>query len=764
MVKRKHDVAQNRVLLVANRLPVSWQGTGANATLVRSSGGLVSGLEPVHEEKHGLWIGNSDIPRGVDLADALNRLKAQRLICVPVDKHDARRHYEGYSNQVLWPLCHYLVDHVDFRYADYQAYARINHNFADTVVQHHKPGDLIWIHDYHLMLLPQILRQHLPEARIGFFLHIPFPASDVFRVLPRKEEILRGLLGANLIGLHTFDDARHLSNAFRRFLGVEFNADWQREDGHLTEIGFFPLGVDAAFHQRMAQAPEVQKHVAKIQKKLKNRRLILGIDRMDYTKGLTQRLDGFESMLKHRRRWQNEVVLWQLAVPSRSNLPSYKALRDTVERQVGRINGAMQTLDGPSPIQYFYRSISTEELTALYLLADVMLVTSLRDGMNLVAKEYIATRRDDTGALILSEFAGAAAELEEALIVNPYDSEALGQAMHDALTAPKSTIKERMAALRARVGANTVHHWVQQFLHALERLPVCVDTHVATPGPKAPPHDAFLATCKRSKKILVALDYDGTLVPFAAHADQAKPPVALKKLLRQLADLKGIEVAIISGRSAENLESWLGALPVHLIGEHGYQIRLLGESGFHAALQSPDLSWRQEVFEVMSQFRTRLRGVSIEHKPVSLVWHYRRAEPAVGEYVTRQLQAQLRQRLQDQPVLLLPGNKVLEVRAAGFDKGSALQHLYKQRGPFEMLLLLGDDRTDEDMFRAAQTLRLGSGGKSKVVSSRQMPIERLWSIQVGNALLQEKTHAQYRVADTDAVRRLLQALLAARTT
>lgn len=751
------DTFAGRTLLVSNRLPVSVAGKGAKARLVASSGGLVTGLMPVHESGEGLWIGNLDVPKHAP-ADIGHALKARRLVCVPLDKDDAQRHYEGYSNQVLWPLCHYMVDHIDFNGPDYDAYARVNTAFADAVAAHARPGDRIWVHDYHLMLLPQMLRERLPDVTIGFFLHIPFPSSEVFRALPRKEDILRGLLGANLIGLHTYDDARHVTNALRRVLGVEFDASWQHQGKNPCKVGVFPLGVDTAMHARLGASPDVAEHVRKLRERIGPRRVILGVDRMDYTKGLPQRLDGFAALLTAQPHWQDDAVLLQLAVPSRASMASYQALKEQVEQRVGQINGLMQAVDGNSPVRYFYRSVSPEELTALYLLADVMLVTPLRDGMNLVAKEYVACRQNDTGVLVLSEFAGAAAELEEALIVNPYDRGSLGVALDVALTMPKAQVAARMQALRGRVQSNSVHHWVKRFLAALTQAQQQI-ADVAAPVPTEPHAPLLQQDFTQARRALLALDYDGTLAAFTGNIEDAAPTAELIALLGDLSALPGVDVAIISGRSADNLARWLGHLPLHLVGEHGFHVRLKGAQTFAPTLKNPDLSWQREAREVMADWMSRTRGATIENKPVSVVWHYRRAEPAQGLYATRELEAQLRQRLAGHKVSFLAGNKVLEVRAQGFDKGLALARLRETLGPFDFVLAMGDDTTDEDMFRQ---LHVGGRRATDRLDQKKTKIA-LWSVQVGDGGPADKpTTAAFRVPRVASAQHLLFELLRVR--
>ncbi|MEM6730831.1 MAG: trehalose-6-phosphate synthase, partial [Myxococcota bacterium] len=346
-----------RLLLVSNRLPVTLRDQGDRVELVRSSGGLVAGLGPVHDSSGGQWIGTLGLPSEPQFGEQLD---AQRLVVVEPDLDDARRHYEGYSNGVLWPLFHYLMETVEYDSDDFAAYERVNAAFAETVVAQYKPGDQIWVHDYQLMLLPRLLRERLPDATIGFFLHIPFPSSEVFRLLPKNELILKGLLGANLIGVHTYDYGRHLVSSFSRVLGVDFDEDWASRNS-VTRVGVFPLGVDVGSFQERAQQPAVSTRVQQIGEDLRGRKLILGVDRMDYTKGLPLRLRAFDKLLERREDLRGKLSFIQLAVPSRETVQSYIQLKEEVDRLVGSINGRFGAA-GYSPVNYLYRSVSPDEL------------------------------------------------------------------------------------------------------------------------------------------------------------------------------------------------------------------------------------------------------------------------------------------------------------------------------------------------------------------------------------------------------------------
>lgn len=723
-----------RLILVSNRLPIQIQQDGERARIVKSSGGLVAGLAPVHEDG-GLWVGNlgaTDV--AVDPAD----LDAARLHAVALDNEDARRHYEGYSNAVLWPLCHYLLEHVAFDSRDFDAYRRTNEAFAEQIAAVVQPGDRIWVHDYHLMLLPGMLRARLPETPIAFFLHIPFPSSEVFRTLPRNEEILRGLLGANLIGLHTYDYARHLVSSFRRFVGVEFDDDWVRIPDGRCRIGVFPLGVDVGRFHDMAAAPNVASRAAEVRSRADGRKLVLGVDRLDYTKGVPHRLEAFERLLQTREDLRDQVMLLQLAVPSRANLPSYKELKERVDRLVGKINGELEQ-DGQTPIHYMYRSVPPAELVALYRAADVAFVTPIRDGMNLVAKEFVASRTDDRGVLVLSEFAGAASEMGEALLHNPYDIDGTAHVLAQALAMPEPEQQRRMAALRARVEANTVHRWVQRFLAAFDgmarRGQGAERLHSQGEASDMAWVQRLLNEVAQASGVLLALDYDGTLAELAPRPEAAKPPAQLLQLLETLAAAVGLQVVVLSGRDKETLDAWFGHLGVSLVAEHGLQLRPVGQTEWESTVRQVDLSWKSAVREILEDYASRAPGARIEEKQATLVWHYREVEPAFGEWQARELLQHLSEAYANSPLEVVRGAKAVEIRPQGFDKARAYVTLRDRLGPFAAEVAVGDDRTDEELFAA-------------------LP-ERAWSIKVGTG----PTAARARLRNPEEVRELLRLLV-----
>ncbi len=443
----------SRLIVVSNRLPVTVAVTDGRASVSPSMGGLATGLRGPFERSHGLWVGWPGDLSQLDepgRAAALEQLAALSTLPVELTAAEVRSYYEDFSNGVLWPLFHYLLDRVPLHSEGWDAYMRVNAKFADVVASTYRDGDVVWVQDYQLLLLPQLLRERLPGARIGFFLHIPFPASEVFRMLPWRTQVLRGMLGADLIGFHTPSYARAFASGGGRLLGHEPLFDEVAVDGRRVRFRAYPMGVDAEAFAGPAAALEEGFRLAD------GERLLLGVDRLDYTKGIRRRLTAVERVLERRRDLRGKLRVVQVAVPSREKVVAYEEFRARVEQTIGAINGRWSTLGG-AVIHYLYRGFSREQLIALYRAAAGMLVSPLRDGMNLVAKEFAAARTDGDGVLVLSEFAGAAEEMPEALQVNPFDIDGMADAIEQALDMPESERRARMATLRARVAQFDVH-------------------------------------------------------------------------------------------------------------------------------------------------------------------------------------------------------------------------------------------------------------------------------------------------------------------
>jgi trehalose 6-phosphate synthase/phosphatase len=687
-----------RLLVVSNRLPVTVRSDERGVHVERSPGGLATGLAGPHERLGGLWIGwpgpLDALSEGERAAVEL-QLAEERLVPVALTPDEVARYYEGYSNAVLWPLFHYVVARLPQEVRDFDVYQAVNERFAAAVVERYRPGDLVWVHDYQLMLVPALVREKIPDARIGFFLHIPFPSSEIFRLLPQREQILEGLLGADLVGFHAAPFIRHFASSSLRLLSTPADVDRIRWGGRSVRLGVFPMGVDAAAYSTLAESPEVL--AAARAHRERGGRLLLGIDRLDYTKGITRRLAAYETLLRRHPELQGEVRLVQVAVPSRENVEAYRELRDEVEATVGRIAGEFATSSW-SPIHYMYHCLSQTEVVSLYRAADAVLVTPLRDGMNLVAKEFVASRPDGDGVLVLSEFAGAAAELSEALLVNPYDVERTADTLERALAMPEEERRARMAVLRHRVLTYDVHWWARSLIDRLEQTVAAPD-----PGPRPSPQAAVtnaIARARAAPRLALLLDYDGTLVPFAPTPDLAAPDPQLTALLRRLAARPHTEVDVVSGRKRETLERWFGALPVGLHAEHGFWSRPPVPGAAWVAVDVGPSEWREQVLGILRDFAERTPGSLVEQKTAGFAWHYRAADPEFGSAQAKELMLHLSTLLTNVAVEILAGDRVIEVRPHGVNKGRAVPFLLGRAAGPTLLLAMGDDRTDEDLFAA----------------------------------------------------------------
>jgi trehalose 6-phosphate synthase/phosphatase len=727
----------SRLLLVSNRLPVTVKHEHGELSVVRSAGGLATGLAGVHGRSEALWIGwpgDTSELGDAERAELDRRLAELGTAPIHLQAGEVRRYYDGFSNGVLWPLFHHLVERAPLHMDEWEDYRTVNQRFADVTAEHYRPGDVVWVHDYQLALVPALLRRRLPRARIGFFLHIPFPAVEIFRILPAREALLDGLLGADLIGFHTAAYARHFADALLHVLGVAAGAGLAGWRGRAVRFGAFPMGIDAASFASLASSAEVEAGAAAIRGEAAGRRLLLGIDRLDYTKGIPRRLLAVERLLEQDPSMR-ALRFVQVVVPSRMQVDEYKALEAQVNELVGRINGAYGTLEG-APVHYLFQSFAPSLLCAMYRAADVMLVTPLCDGMNLVAKEFVACRVDGDGVLVLSEFAGAACELGEALLVNPYDIDATAAAIARALGMPEGERRARMRALRERVFSHDVSRWAGAFLGELGRAgaaledagPDMAPRRVSSPGEI----EGLVERLGRAERLLLLLDYDGTLATFTGRPELAAPDPELRALLAALARRPGTRVHVISGRPREVLDRWLGALAVGLHAEHGLWSRRPGRPW--TATRRPDTAWKDRIGEVMRRFATATPGAFVEEKTAGIAWHHRMCDPEVGAAQAEALEATLKRTFRDEPVEVLHGDEVVEVRPRGIHKGLVLEGLRDEaRGA--AILAMGDDRTDEDLFAA-----LPEGAAAIHVGPRP-------------------SRAPLRVADVDAARAVLRGLL-----
>ena len=717
----------SRVVLVSNRLPVTARLDGDQVVLERSAGGLATGLRRIHDRSDGVWVGWPGDVSGLD--DGQNQHLSERLAeerCVPVHLSPAEitGYYDGFSNGVLWPLFHYLLDRIPPHSLEWEVYRRVNERFADAVASIYRPGDSIWVQDYQLTLVPQMIRDRLPSARVGYFLHVPFPATEVFRTLPWREAVLEGMLGADLLGFHTGRYLSHFSSSVLRVLGIPTQDDTMRFEGREISLGVFPIGVDAAALNALAEDEGVLREVASIRDEAAGQRIMVGIDRLDYTKGIPRRMLAFERLLEREPQWRGKVRLLQVAVPSRVDVPSYKDFRTDLEGLVGRINGAFSSVDW-SPIHYVQRSFDDKRLAALYRAADVMLVTPLRDGMNLVAKEFVTCRSDEDGVLVLSEFAGAASEMDDAVQVNPYDIDGMAMAYHQALTMPEDERRIRMRALRQRIGNRDIHHWSQSFVDVLEGTPRGRERVVPSSREDL---DALVARLGAAEATLLLLDYDGALgpaIPFAG-----SPGRELDPLLTALIAKPTTRVHLVSSRPRDTVERWFGHFDMGLYAEHGYWSRMsVGDSWTH--LDDVDLEWKPVVRKILDAGSAAAPGTWVEEGTASLSWHWSTADSEYADARARGLWGRLMEQASGMPVDTFCGARVIEVRARGINKGRVVDRvLAAVRRPLPTIVAVGDEWVGAGLFRAlppeALTVGVGfQGSATRYRVARPRDVRRL---------------------------------------
>ncbi|WP_212004370.1 bifunctional alpha,alpha-trehalose-phosphate synthase (UDP-forming)/trehalose-phosphatase [Chitinophaga sp. HK235] len=698
-----------KTIIVSNRLPVKITEKAGEFTLQPSEGGLATGLGSIYREGNNIWLGwpGLEISEPKQQEKITKQLRQMNLVPVFLTQDEINNYYEGFSNETLWPVFHYMAVYARYEQNYWDAYYQVNKKFRDMVMQVAEQGDTIWIHDYHLLLLPGMLRAEMPEISIGFFNHIPFPSYELFRLIPWRAELIEGMLGADLLGFHTFDDTRHFLNAASRILPVNTNANVVSYNDRAVVVETFPMGIDFDKYAGLAKDPAVKLHLQNLRENFQQEKIVLSIDRLDYSKGILQRLQAFELLLQMHPEYVDKVVLYMIVVPSRDTVPQYKELRDEIDKQVGNINARFRTLAW-HPVQYFYRSFPLQVLSALYNFADICLVTPMRDGMNLVTKEYVASRNNNDGVLILSEMAGASKELSDAIIVNPNNIGAITQAIVDALNMPLPEQQRRMKQMRQIVSKFNIHHWVKLFMARLQEVNEMQQNMLAR---RVNQETAVMIRqqYRQAKKRIIFLDYDGTLVGFQTNIDMASPDPDLYQLLRELASIPGNDIVMISGRKHETLGEWLGHLPLDLIAEHGaWQKTREGEW-----YQLPGLNdkWKQEIQPIMEQVTDRTPGSFIEEKSYSLVWHYRKVESGLGELRANELMGTLRYYTVEKGLQILPGDKVIEVKNIEINKGkAALSWLNHKK--YDFIMAVGDDVTDEDIFKVmppkAITIKVGS--------------------------------------------------------
>ncbi len=724
-----------RTIIVSNRLPVKVTRDKKGGLRYKpSEGGLATGLGSIYKQGDNIWVGWPGIhfDNEKEEKEAAEKLKAENMKPVTLTENEIELYYEGFSNETLWPTFHYFAQYALYKKSYWQAYEKVNQKFCDEVVAVANADDTIWLHDYQLLLLPGLIREKLPGVSIGFFLHIPFPSFEVFRLLPWRRQLLDGVLGSDLIGFHTYDDMRHFLSAVSRICFISNHHGQLNKDGRTVEVDSFPMGIDYEKYASSSASPDTLSREVKYRTSLGDQKLMLSIDRLDYSKGIPARLQIFDLFLDKYSQYLGKVSLMMVVVPSRDSVGQYRDLKEEIDLLVGRINGKYGSVNW-TPIHYFYRSFPLHDLSAFYRMADVALVTPMRDGMNLVCKEYVASRLDKRGVLILSEMAGASKELSEAIIVNPNDKHQVRDAIKRALEMTEEEQVRHMEIMQATLKRYNIHHWVKLFM---ERLVDVFDKQqkMTTKILDTTAQKKLVDSFQGSNNKLLFLDYDGTLTAFTSDPKEAVPDEELHEILDSLSKKKNTEVVVISGRDRNTLESWLGRHKVEFVAEHGVWLKSKDEPW--KTSDNLDNSWKDDIRPVLEIYVNKTPGSFIEEKDYSIVWHYRKVEAGLGELRSREIISHLKYLAVNMNLQVLEGNKVVEIKNLEINKGKAAAKWVINANNTDFILAIGDDATDEDTFKA-------------------MP-EHAYTIKVGD----NRSAAKFSIQEPKAVRTLLKQLIA----
>lgn len=730
-----------RWITVANRLPFSLKENAAHDIahdgmrykVSTASGGLVSALNGVHANVERLWIGAAP-----DHLTEENWPEIKKHIAKSSDGWSYApvflepslydRYYNRLCNDVLWPLLHYQPELVQFDVDAWDAYREVNQRIANEIAEQAKDDDLIWVHDFHFFLVPKMLRKLRPKLRIGFFLHVPFPSSEVFRQLPVREEILDSLLDCDLVGFHDYAYLQHFGSCLLRLLGVESNFLSASRAGRTTRLGVFPVSIDTDVFIKKAKEPGVTKLVKDMQKPLF---MFLGVDRLDYIKGLDLKLQAFRQFLRSYPEVREKVALLQVAVPTRTGVPVYAKLARDIARLVGEINGEFSTPNW-TPVQYIHASVTSEQLLALYRLADALLVTSKRDGMNLVALEYIAAQNTEhPGVVLLSEFTGAISTLSHTLPINPWDLQDSARKMQMAMQMPKNEKAYRLKTMQDFLKGYNSTHWATAFI---DELSSCDPIDRAAKGPPViePDHTAISILCdrilaSRPDRLALFVDYDGTLTPIRSRPEEAVLSKDEKDAIRHLSRYRWLDLVIVSGRDSHFLSEQFDGIRVHMAAEHGAKTFDPGVGRWRKRVLRNRASWYPSAVKIISDYTARVPHSMIEKKQYSVAWHYRLAPREYADFQARKLAEELEMGLANMPVNILRGKKVIEARAIEADKGVFARTFLENGSPQTFGLAIGDDQTDEDMFQALRgrglSFKVGSGSsRADVALSSQSEV------------------------------------------
>ncbi|KAI9308246.1 glycosyltransferase family 20-domain-containing protein [Cunninghamella echinulata] len=656
---------------------------------------MYSGIDSLKSQYKTLFVGGTGSIRAensdqcVDVDD-LTSLQRQNLSNLLLSKHNmvpifmkndvATGHYEGYCKKVLWPLFHYVMwDSSVDESEHWDNYVKVNQFFANTIAENYEDGDLVWIHDYHLLLVPEMLRALKPEALIGLFLHLPFPSSEIFRCLPHRREILNGMLGSNLVGFQTYNYARHFESNCTRILGYEHTPMGVQTSTCIVDVGIFPIGIDVEKTRSNCNQPGVDIKVKAIRERYSGKYIIVGRDKLDPMKGVLQKLEAFEKFLTDYPEWQDKVVLIQVTSPGVIQSPRLEAKVAEVANRINTNFGSIAF----TPVNHYHQHIDRDEYYALLKAADIGLLTPICDGMNTTSFEFAIAQEKKHSPLILSEFAGTAHSMSAASIVNPWDYSWVSSAINECLTMSDEEKYEKSMLLGNFVNLHTASYWATSFINKLtnsEKSSAIKKTTKIDPN-------RLKIEYKATSKRLFFFDYDGTLTPICETPEEAKPSEKTLKALNQLCKNPLNIVWVVSGRDQKTLEEWLGHIPnLGLSAEHGCFSRFPNADTWINNSDRIDMSWKDDVREIFKYYTERTPGSFYEEKRSSLTWHYRKAEPKYG------MVGKL-------PVETICGKKNLEVRPTLINKGGTVKQALNQYSNVDFILCAGDDRTDEDMFR-----------------------------------------------------------------
>ena len=728
-------------IIVSNRLPIQVTKLDNSFEFTPTSGGLATGMNSVHMGQDSLWIGwpgiNDDDIDKKTWIPLKKSLKKEGYFPVSLNSREIEDFYYGLSNKSLWPLFHYFIEFSVFDEKQWKSYKEVNKKFAYNVIKNIQKGDTVWIHDYQLLLCPKIIRDARPDVTIGFFLHIPFPSFEIFRIFPWREALLEGILGADLVGFHTYDYERHFLSSVKRILRKEVSFNRVNLETREVVVNTFPMGIDYDKFRNAAQShldmttdekSDLKKQLELHKKGADDGKLILSIDRLDYTKGVVNRIKAFELFLTKYPEYLEKVRLVMITVPSRSSVSDYKRLKKETDEIVGRVNGKFATINW-TPIWYYYRAMAFDDLIDLYMTSDIGMITPVRDGMNLVAKEFIATRVKGDGVLILSEMAGASKELYESILVNPFDLNNMSEALLQAIKMPIDEQQKRNLGMQKRLRRYSVEHWANEFMTALKNQHQSIEESTVT---KINDEilEKILVKFKSSDKKMIFLDYDGTLVGYNQEPELAIPDESLIDILQNLIDLPNTEVAIVSGRDQYFIEKWFGKLSITLVAEHGHFIKHKNQGWIGKETQYKN--WKDDIVPLLETFTDRTPGTFIEEKFNSLVWHYRKTDPELASERVVEIKTVLKSLISDD-LNVMDGEKVIEVISSRYNKGTAVSEIIGDKES-DFIICFGDDVTDEFMFN-------------------DLP-SHAFNIKVGKKV----TQAEYYIDNPTAVKSLLQYL------